>query len=178
MTHRTKQDKPCAHTKQKHKHMTSKTKAPVLIFISLLIISCIIEYVTNKRTLNKITSHVQNGTQMSLLVSCVFTRHDKHESTQPVKNTSCVPHKQVKTRERCQKGAKNELRATKRDNGKNMQPNHVPDKTQCTRTEERSARANWRPHAPTARANLERECSNSDTKTKTEPEQDRSARIR
>ncbi len=62
MAHRTKQDKPCAHTKQKHKHMASKTK-------SLAMCKTGHEHAANEKT------HKPR----------VHTKHDKHESTQLVK---------------------------------------------------------------------------------------------
>ncbi len=100
---------------------------------------------------NRITSHAANKETHKLRV---HTKHDKHESTQPVKNTSCVPHK------------------TRKKQRKQNEDN------KCTRTEERTARANSRPHAPTARPNLERECPNPDTKPELSLKQDKSARIR
>lgn len=63
---------------------------------------------------------------------CAHTKDDKHESMQLVKKQAACN----KTRQR----------KSTRPN-----PNRVPYKTQHTRTEERTARANWRPHAPTAR---------------------------
>ncbi len=102
----------CSH-KTKHKHMASKTESLAMCIMGH-------EHAANKET------HKPH----------VHTKHDKHESSQPVKNTSCVPYK---TRQKKRK--QNE------DN-------------ECTRTEECTARANSRTHAPTARPNLEHECLN------------------
>ncbi len=66
MTNRTKQDKPCAHTKQKHTHMASKTE-------SLAMCKTGHEHTANKET------HKPR----------VHTKHDKHESAQP-KNKLCA----------------------------------------------------------------------------------------
>ncbi len=83
----------------------------------------------------------------------VHTKHDKHESMQPVKNTSCVPHR------------------TRQNKRKQNEDN------ECTRREERTARANSRPHAPTARPSLGYECPNPDTKPELGLKQDKSAGI-
>ncbi len=123
--------KPCAHTKPKHKHMVSKTESQAMCKTGH-------EHAANKET------HKPR----------VHTKHDKHESTQPVKNTSCVPYK------------------TRQNKRKQNEDN------ECTRKEERMARANSRPHAPTARPNLERECLNPDTKPELGLKQDKSAGIR
>jgi len=81
----------------------------------------------------------------------VHTKHDKHESTQPVKNTSSMPHRKIPNKRK---------------------------QNECTRTEKCTARANSRPHAPTARPNLERECPNPNTKPELGLKQDKSAGIR
>ncbi len=91
------------------------------------------------------------------LISRVHTKQDKHKSMKTeqchtVKNTSCVPYR---------------TRQNKRNQNKD---------NKCTWTKERTARANSRPHAPTARPNLERECPNPDTKPELGLKQDKSAR--
>ncbi len=143
MAHRTKQDKSCAHTKQKHKHMASKTK-------SLAMCKTGHEHAANENT------HKPR----------VHTKHDKQESTQPVKNTSCVQHstRQNKRKHTAEKRAA----CNKTRQRKSMRPNpkRMPNKMQHTWTDDRTARANSRPHAPTARLNMERECPNPDTKPK------------
>ncbi len=123
--------KLCAHTKQKHKHMASKRE-------SLAMCKTGHEHAANKET------HKPR----------VHTKHDNHESTQPVKNKSCMPR-----RTRQNKRRQNE------DN-------------KCTQTEERTARANSRPHASTARPNLEHACPNPNTKPELGLKQDKSPGIR
>ncbi len=82
--------KPCAHTKQKHKHIASKTESLAMCKTG------------NEHTANNETHK-----------PCVHTTHDKHESTQPMKNTSCVSHR------------------TRQNKRKHNEDN------ECTRTEER-----------------------------------------
>ncbi len=71
MAHRTKQDKPCAHTKQKHKHMASKTK-------SLAMCKTGHGHAANDNT------HKPR----------VHTKHDKQEKAHSRK-TSCVQHNKI-----------------------------------------------------------------------------------
>ncbi len=73
MAHRTKQDKPCAHTKQKHKHMASRTKSLAMCK----------------------TGHGHAAIEETHKPR-VHTKHDKHESTQTVKKTETA-HSHSKT---------------------------------------------------------------------------------
>ncbi len=66
MAHSKLRQKPCAHTKQKHKHMASKTKSPAMCKTEH-------EHAANEKT------HKPRA-------------HTRHDNMKPMKNTSCVPH--------------------------------------------------------------------------------------